>query len=121
MEGKNKKEHAKMPPSQRAKQFLPFDAVAGLSQALKAKEQEMGLTDKADLSPEEEEDINEALLGLAKGDEAEITFFDAGEVKHCSGTVMSVDPVSRVIVMKQDGSCGDGETVIKIDDVLRVK
>lgn len=40
MDGKNKKEHAKMPPSQRAKQFLPFDAVAGLREALKAKELE---------------------------------------------------------------------------------
>lgn len=40
MDGRNKKEHAKMPPSQRAKQFLPFDAVAGLREALYAKELE---------------------------------------------------------------------------------
>lgn len=33
--------HAKMPVSQRAKQFMPFAAVTGLDAALHAKEQEM--------------------------------------------------------------------------------
>ena len=32
----DKKARPKMPPSQRAKQFMPFDAVAGLREALTA-------------------------------------------------------------------------------------
>lgn len=64
MERKNK-ERAKMPPSQRAKQFLPFDAVAGLRQALTEKEREMDLfyrtafTEKTDEDKEQEFLINE--------------------------------------------------------------
>lgn len=55
-----KKEHAHMPPSQRAKQFLPFDAVAGLREALKIKEEEMkffyqtAFTEKTDEDKEQE-------------------------------------------------------------------
>ena len=44
---------AKMPVSQRAKQFMPFAAVTGLDEALLAKERELGLTDRREL-PEEE-------------------------------------------------------------------
>ena len=64
MDTKNKK-RAKMPPSQRAKQFLPFDAVAGLRQALTEKEREMDLfyrtafTEKTDEDKEQEFLINE--------------------------------------------------------------
>ncbi len=49
-----------MPPSQRAKQFLPFDAVAGLREALKIKEEEMkvfyqtAFTEKTDEDKEQE-------------------------------------------------------------------
>ena len=54
-----------MPASQRAKQFLPFDAVAGLRQALTEKEREMDLfyrtafTEKTDEDKEQEFLINE--------------------------------------------------------------
>ena len=40
--GNASKTRPKMPLSQRAKQFLPFDAVTGLQQALRKKEAEMG-------------------------------------------------------------------------------
>lgn len=35
------KQRAKMPIAQRAKQFMPFKAVAGLDEALRKKEQEI--------------------------------------------------------------------------------
>ena len=64
MDTKNKN-RAKMPPSQRAKQFMPFDAVAGLREALTEKEREMDLfyktafTEKTDEDKEQEFLINE--------------------------------------------------------------
>ena len=48
--GVRSKERAHMPAAQRAKQFLPFDAVAGLREALKIKEHEMGLISREELS-----------------------------------------------------------------------
>ncbi len=56
----DKKMRPKMPPSQRAKQFMPFDAVAGLRDALREKEREMELfyrtafTEKTDEDKEQE-------------------------------------------------------------------
>lgn len=43
----------KMPLSQRAKIFLPFEAVRGLRQALKAKEFEVEAVSKGKLSEDE--------------------------------------------------------------------
>lgn len=46
-------ERARMPIEQRAKQFMPFYAVAGLDAALKKVEYEMGMIDKRTSSDEE--------------------------------------------------------------------
>lgn len=37
---------AKMPVSERAKQFMPFKAVSGLDEALERKRIELGVTEK---------------------------------------------------------------------------
>ena len=61
--GNASKTRPKMPVSQRAKQFLPFDAVKGLQQALRKKEAEMGQIedfgglDIEDLDNLEQEDL----------------------------------------------------------------
>ena len=39
----NVKQRPKMPVAQRAKQFMPFKAVAGLDEAIRKKEEEMAL------------------------------------------------------------------------------
>ena len=66
---------AKMPVSQRAKQFMPFDAVSGLQQALRAKEHEMGLISRSELSDETRESINVELTKLESGDFVSVTYF----------------------------------------------
>ena len=72
-------ERAHMPASQRAKQFLPFDAVAGLRQALRMKEHEMGLITRRDLSEEMAEDINGTLAALRPGDHVSVMYFKEAE------------------------------------------
>ncbi len=52
----DKKARPKMPPSQRAKQFMPFDAVAGLREALTEKEREMELFYKTAFTEKTDED-----------------------------------------------------------------
>ncbi len=39
----NGKQRPKMPVAQRAKQFMPFKAVAGLDEAIRKKEEELAL------------------------------------------------------------------------------
>ena len=56
---------AKMPPSQRAKQFAPFDALVGLRQALKEKEKIR--VPRKEISEDMEEEINRELKSLEIG------------------------------------------------------
>ena len=112
-----------MPPSQRAKQFLPFDAVAGLRQALKLKEHEMGLISRKELSEEMSDDINEALMELTPGMQVSVTYFreeqteEKGEYTVLDGFVKGLDTVRREITLT-DG--GGEETRIKTDDIISI-
>ena len=53
------KPRAKMPISQRAKQFMPFDAVSGLREALREKDRGHEMLLEMDTVPFEEDDIPE--------------------------------------------------------------
>lgn len=61
MDAKNRP-RAKMPTSQRAKQFMPFDAVTGLREALTEKEREMDLFYKTAFTEKTDEDKEQELL-----------------------------------------------------------
>ncbi len=63
----DKKARPKMPPSQRAKQFMPFDAVAGLREALTEKEREMELFYKTAFTEKTEEDKEQEFLSNEEG------------------------------------------------------
>ncbi|MBQ3281211.1 MAG: hypothetical protein IJH41_02275 [Eubacterium sp.] len=58
----DKKTRPKMPPSQRAKQFLPFDAVSGLREALTEKEREVELFYRTAFTEKTEEDKEQEYL-----------------------------------------------------------
>ena len=119
-----------MPPSQRAKQFLPFDAVAGLRQALRMKEHEMGLITRKELSEESAEEINEALQRLKRGDRISVAYFKneeglastygadsgspfrdeedfdrgEGDMVCITGTVTDMDTMARTVTVEEDGA-----------------
>ncbi len=119
-----------MPASQRAKQFLPFDAVAGLRQALKMKEHEMGLITRKELSEETAEEINEALETLRPGDHVSVAYFresgeEEGEMTLIIGTVSDIDSLSRTVTVTPDDRQNDmhgftEETAIKTDDIVSI-
>ena len=79
-----------MPLSQRAKQFMPFSVLTGLEDALRAKEREMGLIDKPELSDEAEAEINDILVGLEAGDQVEIDYFRDGEIICVKGEIEKI-------------------------------
>ncbi len=119
-----------MPASQRAKQFLPFDAVAGLRQALKMKEHEMGLITRKELSEETAEEINEALETLRPGDHVSVAYFkesgeEEGEMTLIIGEVRDIDPLSHMVTVTPDDRQDDmhgfiEETAIKTDDIVSI-
>ena len=132
METMNNGKRAKMPVSQRAKQFMPFDAVSGLRQALRKKEHEMGLISRKELSLETREDINETLSMIGRGDTVAVSYFEEesgasdreGEIIDAEGEVLSIDPAAGTITLTMEGRkdmhglCV--ETVINIDDIVSI-
>ena len=81
----------------RAKQFAPFDALRGLREALAKKEEEHERQEKRELSEEEQAAIEQALVEIARGDEAEALCFQDGKYVKVVGTVVRVDTNFRYL------------------------
>ena len=81
----------------RAKQFAPFDALRGLREALAKKEEEHERQEKRELSEEEQASIEQALVELTRGDEAEALCFEDGKYVKVVGTVVRVDTNFRYL------------------------
>ena len=130
--GVRSKERAHMPAAQRAKQFLPFDAVAGLREALKIKEHEMGLISREELSDEVSEYINETLQEMKTGDHVSVRYFrdekgfdGEGDMVLIEGRVTGIDAISRTVTVESDDAQEDlhgftERTVIEIADITSI-
>ncbi|MBQ9993778.1 MAG: YolD-like family protein [Clostridia bacterium] len=88
----------KMPVSERAKQFAPFSAVKGLTEALQRAEKIY--QPMAELAPEREYELNIILSSMGNGCKANITYFHDGEYLQKSGEIEAIDEVNRVIRMR---------------------
>ena len=82
---------APMPPSRRAKQFAPFDALKGLKEAIAAKERRSA--PRRELTEYAQEQVNKALTELRKGQQVTVIFYGNLEEEELqiTGTVMKVD------------------------------
>ena len=102
-----------MPVSQRAKQFMPFAAVTGLTQALERKERELMLTERKEPSEERAEKLNQCLNEIKKGDGTAVTYFAEGEYLTVTGTVKTVDKLRRILAV--------GDVKISFDDLYDIE
>ena len=84
-----------MPVSDRAKQFMPFSALKGLDEALRAKEKIV--VPKVELSPEMAEELDYKMHLLEKGKMVTVIYFSNGEYVKVTGLVARIDETSRVI------------------------
>lgn len=83
---------APMPRSRRAKQFMPFDALRGLKEAIAAKER---VTEpRRYLSDDTIAEINDTLLRLQKGQLITVVYYGVYEQAYLqlTGPVVKVDP-----------------------------
>lgn len=92
-----KKPATPMSISERAKQFSPFAALKGLSEAL-AKKEHLPVA-RRELSDEQAESINRTLLASQRGDVVTAVWYDGErqEYVQLTGVVSDVDLVSRVL------------------------
>ncbi len=96
---------------ERAKIFLPFDALKGFQEALREKEKI--LVDKKILSLEEKEKISNKLLQVKKGMIVKIIYFEDHEYIELEGMVSKIDYTYQLlkIVTKE----------ISFTDILDIK
>ncbi len=100
----------KMPVSDRAKQFMPFSALKGLDEALRAKEKIV--VSKVELSPEMAEELNYKMHLLEKGKIATVVYFNKDEYLKTTGMVARIDETSRILQIVN--------TKIQFDDILDI-
>ena len=82
---------APMPPSRRAKQFAPFDALKGLREAIAAKEKRP--EPRRELTDYMKEQISNTLSELKKGQQVTVVYYGSMEQEtlQITGLVMKVD------------------------------
>ena len=99
-----------MPHADRAKQFLPFDALNGFRLALKEKEKI--IVDKKDLSEEMQEEISRKLNSLEIGDRVKIVHYKNKQYKIDIGNFNQINRMQRFIIV--------GNTKIAIDNIFKI-
>ena len=126
------KTRGKMPVSQRAKQFMPFEAVSGLREALRMKEHEMGLISREEFSEETANSINWTLNSLEPGDRISVQYFHqediekrTGEILLACGRLTDIDKTAYAITVLQDEGDTDmhgftEEITIEISDIASI-
>ncbi len=88
-----KKVHPKMDRENRAKQFMPFDALKGFREALEEKERIV--VPKRELSEEQKEELDFKLRQIKKMDMITVEYFQDGEYVQITGVVSRIDETSK--------------------------
>ncbi len=93
------KVRAKMPPSQRAKQFAPFDAVVGLRKALLEKEKIK--VKRKELSEDMTDEINFTLKTLQINDTVTVVYYNETEQAYLTvtGQVARLDAKAKILTI----------------------
>ena len=104
-------EHPRMPLSERAKIFVPFDPLKGFRAAL--AERERVSVPETDLTEEDARDLSSRLSKLPKGSMVAVTFYDGGAYRRVEGCVSRIDLVARELVVV--------DTRIPLDAVRRIE
>lgn len=84
-----------MDRADRAKQFMPFDALKGFREALAEKERI--IVPKRDLSEEKKEELDRKLQCIQKKDVITAEYFQSGEYVQITGMVSKKDETARIL------------------------
>ena len=96
----------------RARQFMPFDALKGLQEALRIKEFEHESIQRGDLNEEKTQEICRAMKSLKKGDTACATYFSNGHYQNVTG-IAKLETENQTITI--------GNTKINFSDLFDLK
>lgn len=95
----------------RAKQFLPFDALKGFQEALRKKEIEY--VEKKELSEEMLEELSNKMSIIEKNDNIRIVYYTNKAYKEIIGKVQEINLVNKKIILY-------GDIKINFIDILEI-
>lgn len=91
-----------MTREQRAKQFMPFDAMKGLQEALRDREERHSRVERHGISEEEQEALSNVLNRLSKGDKIRISYYCHFHDVEKSGTVTAINYAYRFLKVDEE-------------------
>jgi len=95
----------------RAKQFLPFDALKGLQEELRKREERSILEEKRVLSEEKSVEINNTLITINSGDAVFIEYYCNGKYLKISGIVKVLPNIKQLKI---------ADIIINFEDVYEI-
>ena len=98
---------------ERAKQFMPFDALKGLREELKKREEKRLREKKRELTEEKTIELSKKVAVLNKGDVVTITFYYNGHYVALSGRIEAINTAYKFIMVDQ--------TKISFDDIYEIE
>ena len=90
-----------MTREQRAKQFMPFDAMKGLKEALAVREERRSRVEKRELSDDTIEEISETLAMLETGMKVRIEHYRACHDVESRGKVQRIDYAYKYLILDE--------------------
>ena len=97
--------------SDRARQFLPFDALKGFKELI--KEVERVKVNKKELTEENIETLSKTILSLEKGMMVRVIYFNQDEYLKLEGIVSKIDITNRFIIIVKRR--------ISLDDIYEIE
>ena len=97
---------------ERAKQFMPFDALKGLKEAYLEKELE--IEQRKDLSEDSKRILDEKLEGLSSNDKICVTYYKINKYINKIGRFKMLNIRNKCIIFED-------KEVIKINDIIDIK
>lgn len=82
---------------ERAKQFLPFDALTGLQEALRQIEKEMEYDEKIELSEESLEELQDKFNRIKQGNNIWIKYYKNKKYVEIRGIITNIDYTKKKI------------------------
>lgn len=105
--------HPRMPRAERAKIFIPFDALRGYQEALREAERQVEMMRHPELSDDLKAELDWQFGRLEPGALVCVTYFDDGAFAQVRGPVRKRDALVRTLTV--------GETCIALGDIRSIE
>lgn len=101
-----------MTREQRAKQFMPFDAMKGLQEALRDREERHARVERHEISEEQQRQNEAVILKLRKGNAVQIECYRSFHDVTLRGRITAIDIPRHFLAV--------GEEKVFFDDIYRI-